>query len=80
MTVDTEMSRMSCAHQSWDLPDSAVTPETYYLPRLEFLRMFGLGLAVSLALQIARLTKMLLTRSTHASRLISIFGKSTTSP
>jgi sulfoxide reductase catalytic subunit YedY len=38
---------MSSAHQSWDLPDSAVTPEAYYLRRREFLRVFGLGLAAS---------------------------------
>ena len=47
MTVDTKTSRMSCAHREWDLPDSAVTPEPYYLRRREFLRVFGLGLAAS---------------------------------
>ena len=34
----------------WDLPDSAVTPEAYYLRRREFLRVFGLGLAASAVL------------------------------
>jgi methionine sulfoxide reductase catalytic subunit len=33
--------------RSWDLPDSVVTPEAYYLRRREFLRVFGLGLAAS---------------------------------
>jgi sulfoxide reductase catalytic subunit YedY len=45
--VDTQTPRTSSAHQSWDLPDSAVTPEAYYLRRREFLRVFGLGLAAS---------------------------------
>ena len=31
----------------WNLPDSGVTPEAYYLRRREFLRVFGLGLAAS---------------------------------
>jgi sulfoxide reductase catalytic subunit YedY len=31
--------------RSWELPDSAVTSEAYYLRRREFLRAFGLGLA-----------------------------------
>jgi hypothetical protein len=31
MTVDTETPHMRYAHQSWDLPNSAVTPEAYYL-------------------------------------------------
>jgi sulfoxide reductase catalytic subunit YedY len=30
---------------SWQLPDSAVTPESQYLGRRQFLRTFGLGLA-----------------------------------
>src|SRR5207247_9541936 len=47
MTVETETLRASCAHRSWDLPDSAVTPEAFYLQRREFLRVFGLGLAAS---------------------------------
>ena len=36
-----------CAHRDWNLPDSAVTPEGYYLRRREFLRVFSLGLAAS---------------------------------
>jgi sulfoxide reductase catalytic subunit YedY len=35
---------------SWQLPDSAVTPEPQYLGRREFLKVFGLGLAASTAL------------------------------
>jgi methionine sulfoxide reductase catalytic subunit len=35
---------------SWQLPDSAVTPEPHYLRRREFLRAFGLGLAASAVL------------------------------
>src|ERR1700741_3691075 len=35
---------------SWELPDSAVTPESQYLGRREFLQAFGLGLAASVAL------------------------------
>ena len=31
--------------RSWNLPDSAVTPEAEYLQRRAFLRVFGLGLA-----------------------------------
>ena len=31
--------------RSWNLPDSAVTPEAEYLQRRAFLRLFGLGLA-----------------------------------
>jgi methionine sulfoxide reductase catalytic subunit len=41
------MPRTNCAHRSWGLPDSAVTPEAYYLRRREFLRVFGLGVAAS---------------------------------
>src|SRR5947199_8442416 len=41
------MPRASFAHRTWDLPDSAVTPEAHYLRRREFLRVFGLGLAAS---------------------------------
>ena len=33
--------------RSWELPDSAVTPETDYLRRREFLRTFGLALAAT---------------------------------
>ncbi len=33
---------------SWQLPDAAVTPETNYLRRREFLRVFGLGVAGTL--------------------------------
>jgi len=33
--------------RSWELPDSAVTPEADYLRRREFLRTFGLGLAAT---------------------------------
>ncbi|HEY0791224.1 MAG TPA: protein-methionine-sulfoxide reductase catalytic subunit MsrP [Chthoniobacterales bacterium] len=32
---------------SWELPDSAVTPEGHYLQRRAFLRVFGLGLAAT---------------------------------
>jgi methionine sulfoxide reductase catalytic subunit len=42
-----ESQRTSSAHRTWDLPDSAVTPEACYLRRREFLRVFGLGLAAS---------------------------------
>jgi methionine sulfoxide reductase catalytic subunit len=35
---------------SWELPDSAVTPESQYLGRREFLKALGLGLAASVAL------------------------------
>jgi methionine sulfoxide reductase catalytic subunit len=45
--VDTETPRTSCVNRSWDLPESAVTTEQYYLRRREFLRVFGLGLAAS---------------------------------
>ena len=33
--------------RSWELPDSAVTPEADYLRRREFLWVFGLGLAAT---------------------------------
>ena len=33
--------------RSWELPDSAVTPEADYLRRREFLRVFGLGLSAT---------------------------------
>jgi sulfoxide reductase catalytic subunit YedY len=33
-------------HNSWRLPDSAVTPQSHYLGRRQFLRTCGLGLAV----------------------------------
>jgi len=48
--MERDLPRMNCAHRSWDLPDSAVTPEAYYLRRREFLRLFGLGLAASAVL------------------------------
>jgi sulfoxide reductase catalytic subunit YedY len=34
-------------HNSWQLPDSAVTPQSHYLGRRQFLRTCGLRLAVS---------------------------------
>ena len=45
--MDTETGGTRCAHDEWDISDSAVTPEAYYLRRREFLRVFGLGLAAS---------------------------------
>jgi hypothetical protein len=33
--------------RSWELPDSAVTPEADYLRRREFLRTVGLALAAT---------------------------------
>jgi methionine sulfoxide reductase catalytic subunit len=45
--VKKEPAQASCIYRPWDLPDSAVTPEPYYLRRREFLRVFGLGLAAS---------------------------------
>jgi len=45
MEMDT--ARKDYAHRPWDLPDSAATPEPYYLRRREFLRLFGLGVAAS---------------------------------
>jgi sulfoxide reductase catalytic subunit YedY len=47
MVMERDLRRVNCAHRSWDLPDSAVTPEAYYLRRREFLQVFGLGLAAS---------------------------------
>src|SRR6184192_649315 len=47
IAVDTETGGTRCAHDEWDISDSAVTPEAYYLRRREFLRVFGLGLAAS---------------------------------
>ena len=35
---------------SWQLPDAAVASESQYLGRREFLKIFGLGLAASVAL------------------------------
>jgi DNA-directed RNA polymerase specialized sigma24 family protein len=32
--VETETPRTNCAHRSWDLPNSAVTPEAYYFRKL----------------------------------------------
>jgi sulfoxide reductase catalytic subunit YedY len=46
-SVDRQNPRMRCAHREWDLRDSAVTPEPYYLRRRDFLRLFGLGVAAS---------------------------------
>ncbi|MBV9488459.1 MAG: protein-methionine-sulfoxide reductase catalytic subunit MsrP [Verrucomicrobia bacterium] len=37
--------------RSWGLPDSAVTPETHYLRRREFLRVFGFGLTAAALLR-----------------------------
>jgi sulfoxide reductase catalytic subunit YedY len=45
--VETEPAQANCIYRPWDLPDSAVTPEPYYLRRREFLRVFGLGVAAS---------------------------------
>src|SRR5437867_12003949 len=45
--MEREKPRSNCAHRSWALADSVVTPESYYLRRREFLRVFGLGLAAS---------------------------------
>jgi sulfoxide reductase catalytic subunit YedY len=39
--------------KAWDLPDSAVTPESMYLRRREFLRVFGLGIAASAILPVS---------------------------
>ena len=49
--------RMNYVHQkhSWELPDSAVTPEAHYLRRREFLRVFGFGVAASVLLPAALL-------------------------
>src|SRR6266853_1370070 len=47
ITVEREKPRTNCAHRSWDLADSLVAPEPYYIRRREFLRVFGLGLAAS---------------------------------
>jgi len=44
--VETEGQRTSGAHRTWDLPESAVTPEACYPQRREFLRVFGLGLSI----------------------------------
>jgi peptidoglycan hydrolase-like protein with peptidoglycan-binding domain len=38
--------------RAWELPDSAVLPESYYLRRREFLRLFGYGLAASAVLPV----------------------------
>jgi len=45
--MDRQEPRTRSAHHEWDLPDSTITPEAYYLRRREFLRVFGLGLAAS---------------------------------
>ncbi len=47
ISVNRNERRTSCVHPAWDLPDSAITPQAYYLRRREFLRVFGLGLAAS---------------------------------
>jgi methionine sulfoxide reductase catalytic subunit len=36
--------------RSWNLPDSAVTPEHVYIRRREFLRLFGFGVAATVIL------------------------------
>ena len=38
--------------RAWELPDSAVLPESQYLRRREFLRLFGYGLAASAVLPV----------------------------
>jgi methionine sulfoxide reductase catalytic subunit len=38
--------------RAWELPDSAVLLEAYYLLRREFLRLFGYGLAASAVLPV----------------------------
>ncbi len=38
--------------RAWELPDADVLPETQYLRRREFLRVFGLGLAASAVLPV----------------------------
>jgi sulfoxide reductase catalytic subunit YedY len=48
--VDKQTPRTTCAHPAWNLPDSTITPEAYYLRRRDFLRVFGLGLAASVVL------------------------------
>src|SRR5262249_22181796 len=47
ISVNKQKPRTTRGHHGWDLPDSAVTSEAYYLRRREFLRIFGLGLAAS---------------------------------
>jgi sulfoxide reductase catalytic subunit YedY len=47
MTVEKEPARTNCIYRKWDLSDSAVTPEAYYLHRRKFLRVLGFGLAAS---------------------------------
>src|SRR5438067_13390351 len=47
ISMEREKPRSNCAHRSWALADSVVTPEAFYLQRREFLRVFGLGLAAS---------------------------------
>ncbi len=47
ISVDTPTRRTACAHPEWNLADSTVTPEQYYLQRRDFLRLVGLGLAAS---------------------------------
>jgi len=38
--------------RAWELPDSAILPESQYLRRREFLRLFGYGLAASAVLPV----------------------------
>jgi sulfoxide reductase catalytic subunit YedY len=45
--VKIESPCPNCVQRAWHLSDAAVTSEGYYLRRREFLRVFGLGLAVS---------------------------------
>ena len=97
ITVETEISRTDYAHCAWNLPDSAVTPEAYYLRRRQFLRAFGFGLAASAllppaigaecwllfpltTLQIARVTKAVLTKAIRSYRILSVPGAITTPP
>jgi hypothetical protein len=37
--VEKEPAPTSCIYRKWDLTDSAVTPEAYYLQRRKFLRV-----------------------------------------
>jgi sulfoxide reductase catalytic subunit YedY len=45
--VETDLAQANCIYRPWHLPDSAVTPEAYYIRRRQFLRVFGLGVAAS---------------------------------
>ncbi len=48
--METKTARGNHIQRSWDLPDSAITPEEYYRGRREFLRVFGLGVAATVLL------------------------------